>query len=198
MYPKDGSNVGKSPYAHLIYDCLASRWPPTRVYRFLCQHYGPGENHELGSVELWEKYKIPGLRSIQRYFAKWISDKAVLPSSLIDEKLKGVNVRIDALHEMGVLIELSREHLARAIRVEQNIDMPLDSVESAAKAYADLLERYMELLFQLGILKLPEGVLPGGQELGRVTIVIPDNRREDYEPRPGRDGNSVAERARAG
>lgn len=94
---------------------------------------------------------IPSLRSIQYFSQRWVSDAQCLPSTTIDEKFKGIDVRIDTLNELGQMIRLSKEHVAKAVEVEERLPVPTTSFERALQLHARLIEQYQGLAFQLGV-----------------------------------------------
>lgn len=108
-------------------------------------------NHSLGPAELWKKHKIPSERSIRRYAAKFVPDTDRLPSTVIDEKLKGIDIKIDSLQELAQMIALSKAHVAEAVKMEDRLHLPLDALERAVHSHVKLVEKYQDLAFRLGL-----------------------------------------------
>jgi len=120
---------------------------------------------------MWERHEIPSARAINRYVSKWLPSTDLLPSSVIDEKFAGIDVQIDTLNELGQLVIISRDHLARAVKMEERLDIPTDILSRVQESHAKLVEKYLRVMFQLGV-EIPGVVSRQEINLGAEKIQI--------------------------
>lgn len=170
MIINSASRVAKSRFADLIDEMLRSRWSAMRIYRHLCDTYGPGWPHNLSRADLWTRFQIPSPGSIKSYRTKNIGEADVLPESIIASKLNGLDVKIDTIKSLSVLAPALLDRIGRAVEMEQTMGLPLDSTDKAVHSFVEVMDRLIKHLFELGLLK---------RSAGTTAVQIFEGRKED-------------------
>ena len=137
--------ITKSKYKDEIIDCLKSGWSPRMVVEYLRWRYG-------------DDPEIPSLRTIERYRKRVLTEGAVLPPSIIREKLKGIDYKVNLIAHLSRLVPLLEDRVARGLEVERNMGGLLASAtDKAIETYLKVLQEYRYVAQCLGVFPSKEG-----------------------------------------
>jgi len=106
----------------------------------------PGEIPSYKTLERWRKHNLPECR--------------VLPQSLIDEKLEGLEAKIDLLRELAELAPLLEQRAKRSIELETTMFGGLASpnTSKAIQDYLEVLREWKRTAQDLGQMPSPPPV----------------------------------------
>jgi len=131
-------------YEHFVdlRDCLASGWPVPTTHEYLVEKYGADG--------------VPAETAIRRWRDKHMMNSAtVLPPTIIQQKLKGVDFKVDIISHLSRLIALCEDRVARGLNQEDTLfgGMPLAVNDGVMQTYLHALAQYVQVAQDLGILK---------------------------------------------
>ena len=77
-------------------------------------------------------------------------------SKLLQEKLQGIDYKVDLLHDIAILVPLLLDRVARALEAEGKSDgVPIEITDAAVRTYSDFLMRWRQVAQDLGVHPLP-------------------------------------------
>jgi len=139
---RDKSDVAMYEHFVELKNCLASGWPSTTTREYLLEKHGTEG--------------LPSEISIQRWREKHLMNSAtVLPPTIIREKLKGIDFKVDVISHLSRLIAICEDRVARGLNQEDTLfgGMPLAINDSVMQTYLRALAQYVQVAQDLGILK---------------------------------------------
>lgn len=159
-----------------VVDMIRSGWTPNRIVKHLY--------HTLG-VDVPVEH-VTELRDA-------IPKALLLPPSELASLLNDVDLQIDVLGDLGRLIALNRDRLARQIQAEKTNEACFESVDDIMEGTAKLLAQYSKLQMDLGLLpqQMPEMRLHLESATPTVEEILKTYGVQ--RPRPGFDSGEAAD-----
>ena len=141
---RDRSTVVHYLYFDDLLACLESGWSPASTRGYLEDVHGDGP-------------EVPGEMAIRRWRDRHLPTAKVIPPEFINEKLKGVDYKVDVLKHLSRMIPILEDRVARGLKQEmENFGgMPLPLNEGVVRTYLDALRDWLKVAQDLGIVKAP-------------------------------------------
>mgnify|MGYP001581332187 CR=1 FL=1 len=140
--PGDRSTVFNYKQFDELLACLQSDWPSTTTRQYLIDRFGPEG--------------VPGLKAICRWREKHLDVASrVIPHSIIQKKLKGVQFKVDVIGHLSRLVALCEDRMARGLEQEEQFGMPLAVNDGVMQVYLQAIRDYVKVAQDLGIMKAP-------------------------------------------
>jgi hypothetical protein len=137
------SKVVASPFYDDIVELLRSRWSPRSIERYLRLLYA--EYPELLEA-------IPGHKAIERWRNRHLPDADILPESLLQKRLQGVDVKVNVFGLLSSLVPMLTERLGRALETEEKLTgFLMPTVDQASHTLLSVLGKVWEVGQDLGI-----------------------------------------------
>lgn len=136
---KDRSQVARYAHFEELVSCLESGWSPAKVHEFLVLRHGTAP--EEWTIRRWRDAHIP--------------EAKVLPPRVMQEKLKGLDYKVDALGNLSRLVVMLEDRFARWYEQEMTMGMVLPANDGTVRVYLEALRDYVSVAQDLGIMKAP-------------------------------------------
>ena len=137
MARKPKTSVNKSRHRDEIIACLQSGWSPRSIVAWLKHRYGDDPD-------------IPDFSTIERWRKRYMPEAVVVPPSIIREKLKGVDYKVNLLQLLSRLIPLLELRVARALELEKDLQFPSPMTDKAVETYLETLDEWKKAAQALG------------------------------------------------
>ena len=136
------SSILSSRHKEEIVDLLRSGWSPETVVWWLERRYGD------------EDAEVPSVRAVYRYRKRHIPIDAFVPASIIREKLKDLDYKVDLLNTKGRMIWALEQRVAACWQAEQEKSGVLGSpnTDRAALTLLEYPKEYRRVAQDLGIM----------------------------------------------
>lgn len=159
----DRSTVRSYRQFEELRDCLASGWSVPTVREYLTERYGA---EGLPSVAAMTKWREKHLETAQR----------VIPHRVIQEKLKGVQFKVDIIGHLSRLVFICEERVGRGLEAEGKFEgLPLPVNDGVMATYMQVMRDWVKVAQALGIMKaIPEAPLIDARQI----IMDPESARE--------------------
>jgi hypothetical protein len=155
----DNSAVRKSKHFREIKDCLESGWPAPTIHEYLLKRYG--------------KADVPSEKSMTRWRAKHLQvEAAIIPKSIIFDRLKGTNYKIDVMRHQSQLVAICEYRVARGMENEEVDGSLLKRTDGAIRLYLESMAAYIKVAQDLGIIQAPPQPLPPYFDFSSKTVVV--------------------------
>lgn len=130
-------------YEHFrdVKECLASGWSCEYLREYLTQRYG--------------SHGVPGLRALQRWKAKNMPTAKIIPSHIIDDKLKGVDYQVDIIKHMSRYVFLLEDRFLRWWDKEEKLDLVMPQNDGPSREYREAMGQWLKAAQDLGIVRAP-------------------------------------------
>ena len=139
--PRDKTIVALYLHFGELRDCLQSGWAATATREYLIERFGPEG--------------VPSERSIQRWREHHLDSTArIVPHEVIEKKLKGIDFKVDVIAHLSRLIKLLEDRIGAGIALEDSSGgMILPTTERAVDSYLQVIDRYVKVAQDMGIMK---------------------------------------------
>jgi len=157
--PADRSMVRKYKHFEELVDCLASGWSTTAVREYMIERYGAEGVPSAISMNKWRDKHLQ-------------TPNRVSPHSVIQQKLKGVQFKVDVIGHLSRLVAMCEERLGRGLEQEDTFGgMPLAVNDGVIQTYLHAIAQYVKVAQDLGLMKAPLS-LPGRPNPGGTSRPI--------------------------
>jgi hypothetical protein len=167
--PKDeelnelGRSVEEHPLFPQILDLLRRRFSAPAVLRAL-----RGEH----AAELRTMPPLPSVSTLQRYRSQKMPAKELLPASLLQTKLRQLEMRVDMGNSLQGLYQLAEDRAVRAFKTEEGLPQPIPGTDRALQTVIKLAELICRVGRDLGLHPRPGASLQEANEGDQRTVVI--------------------------
>lgn len=101
---------------------------------------------------LVSREKVPvSVQTLAHFRDNHIDAKLILPPSVYEQKLKHLDVQIDALQELYNLVEIQKRRLSYILKVEDDSRITLPDARDEMRLLKDTIVKVIQLEMELGI-----------------------------------------------
>lgn len=131
-----GQAVEQHPLFDEIYELLRHRFSPQTIVSMMRWQYG----------QLLEKTPLPSARTISRWRDRHMPAAEILPSGLVERKLKDLEVKVDLFRSLQQVYRLLEDRLCRSMQTEEGLPASMPSVDKDVET----LLRVGEMMWRIG------------------------------------------------